>query len=123
MAAQQIGLRVRAGRNPETQAAAAEELAAIMADADAAPQKFGGVGDGDGQKTYAIAEAPALTKKEIGIYWAAWNRVEKACPGVDRHALTRCIIGSNKAHQELTREEWRKLISAFTQIAEKGMPP
>jgi hypothetical protein len=75
------------------------------------------------KKTYVLKETGPLTPQEFARYFGAWRRAEKAEPGLNRHALTQQILGHNKPHKELTRGEWRKMVSAFEQIAKAAETP
>lgn len=68
----------------------------------------------------AIGGAAGLGKREIGIYWGAWSRVAKARPDLDRHAVTRRVLGYPRKHTELTRAEWAQLLTAFAAIVREA---
>ena len=105
----------------------ADELEKEISRMEAQGEEANGSSEDSGEsnhaaKTYVLNTVGGpLTKKEIAIYWAAWTRAVKAQPEADRHAITRRVLGCNKAHTALTRAEWRKIVSAFSHIG-KGAP-
>jgi hypothetical protein len=62
----------------------------------------------------------AIGPRECAIYWAAWSKVAQARPDLDRHAITRRVLGENIAHKKLTKSQWAKLLSAFRAIAREA---
>lgn len=66
--------------------------------------------------------AAEMGAKERAIYWSAWGRVEKACPDLDRHAITRRVLGRNIPHAQLSRAQWAQLLSAFAAIVREAQP-
>lgn len=64
----------------------------------------------------ATGGAAALSAKDRAIYWKCWQRVATARPDLDRHAITRRVLGYIRSHKDLTRAEWAKLLQAFAAI-------
>ncbi len=106
-------------RKPAAVAASLRRAAELEAELRAAEA---GSDDGVGAaqvKTYVLKgpAAAAVNKADIAAYWATWKKAEAASPGLNRHALTRRVLGYVKPHRELTRAEWAKLLSAFNSNA------
>jgi hypothetical protein len=59
-------------------------------------------------------------KQRNAIYWRAWNAAERAQPGLNRFAITARICGHVKKIQELSDEEFRKIVHAFESIAKRS---
>ncbi len=70
----------------------------------------------------ARSQNPSMTvgQREVGIYWAAWSKLAKVRPDLDRHALTRRVLGVNVSHKRLTRPQWAQLLTAFRSIAHEA---
>jgi hypothetical protein len=94
-----------------------DELRAMEAEGD------GGDSVAAAKKTYTLKAAPPaagkVTQRDIAAYWALWKKAEAASPGLDRHALTRRVLGYTKTHREFTRAEWAKLVGVFQSIAKQ----
>jgi hypothetical protein len=69
-------------------------------------------------KNYALKTAPV----DVGIeqlrkaYWGAWNQVERVMPGADRSAITRQALGFVRHMKDLTAEQLRTVMKAFSNI-------
>lgn len=79
-----------------------------------------------GKKTYTLRGAAGdnagLTPQQKAIYWSVWKRLADVRPDLDRHAITRRVLGSNKSFATFTPDEFRRVLSAFSQIAKKAAP-
>ncbi len=68
----------------------------------------------------ADASSGFIGPRQIGIYWAAWSKLAKACPSADRHAITRATLGANIPHKKLTPPQWAQLLQAFRTLAHQA---
>ncbi|EDY16713.1 hypothetical protein CfE428DRAFT_5826 [Chthoniobacter flavus Ellin428] len=74
--------------------------------------------------TLHTAEAAgALSDRDRAIYWSAWQRVAKARPDLDRHAVTARVLGRAVPHKQLSRPQWAQLLSAFAAIVRDAKSP
>jgi len=72
-------------------------------------------------RTYTLNESPwAMGPREKAAYWQSWSRVAKARPDLDRHAITRRVLGCNVRHADLSRPQWAKLLRAFAAIVREA---
>jgi hypothetical protein len=67
------------------------------------------------KKTYVL-NSESTPPPTIGQYWAVWNALEKARPGINRFAITRKAIGHVPAVTKMSNEELAKVIRVFTSI-------
>lgn len=74
-------------------------------------------------KTYVLKGTAGdawIGGREASIYWKSWSQVAQHRPDLDRHSITRRVLGANVPHKQLTRPQWAKLLSAFRQIASEA---
>lgn len=70
-------------------------------------------------KTYVLdAPSKSLSQKQrSAIYWRTWNAAEKAKPGINRFAITHRVLGAVVKIQDMTDEQFIKVIHVFESIA------
>lgn len=66
-------------------------------------------------KIYVLHPSP-VTEPTPRAYWSLWAKVEKAKPGLNRHALTQKAIGCHATPQSMTPDQLKKMIDVFAAI-------
>ncbi len=68
-----------------------------------------------GAKTYFLKTAPSQAPT-VGQYWSLWAQVEKASPGISRHALTQKALGCRPMPKDMTPAQLAKMLSVFSAV-------
>jgi hypothetical protein len=81
------------------------------------------------EKSYVLDQAPDQrgAKPSANLYWALWAKVEKAKPGLSRHAITRNALalagGPNPSPKDMTEAQLAKMIEVFSAILRDAKQP
>lgn len=58
-----------------------------------------------------------MTKPQISLYWREWSAVRRARPDADRHQLHIQALGHDISHQELTNQQFNRILQEFWAIS------
>lgn len=72
------------------------------------------------QYTLDSSSKPLAPEQRNAIYWRLWKAAEEAKPESNRFAITQRVVGRIKKIDELTEEEFLKLMRVFERIAKKN---
>ena len=65
-------------------------------------------------------ERPLTPDQQTAAYWRAWEEVEAARPGLNRHAIMTSALGFVKPAKELSPDHFRKILHAFSSIVQNA---
>jgi hypothetical protein len=79
-------------------------------------------GETPGKKTYYLNPS-ASAAPSPKLYWILWAKVEKAKPGLNRHALTQRAIGCHPNVNQMKPDQLQKMIGVFSAILRDSKQP